>query len=79
MLALLQSCLYPEGLQSENLSLGGSLPPLASLQSLSLCTGRSGPQTPEARLHRSGLVLPFRPTNSLKASAFLRSVMKLVC
>lgn len=79
MLALLQSCLYPEGLQSESLSLGGSLSPLSSLQSLVLRLGRSSPQTPETRLHRSGLILPFRPTDCLKASAFLRSVRKLVC
>lgn len=79
VLALLQSCLNPKGLQSESLSLGDSLSPLSSPQSLILCTGSIHPQTLESILHHSGLLLPFIPTSSLKASAFLRFVRKLVC
>lgn len=63
--------LYPKGLPSENLSMGGSLLPPSSLQSLH--RQKVNPGTQETRLGHSGLVPPSSPPSSPKACVFLRS------
>lgn len=63
--------LYPKGLPSENLSMGGLLFPPSSLQSLH--RQKVDPRTQETRLGHRGPVRPSSPHSSLKACVFLRS------
>lgn len=70
---LCYSRLYPEGLPSESLYMGGSLFPPSSLQSHSLPRQKVNPRTQETRLGHSGFVRPSRPINSPKACVLLCS------